>query len=71
MLSAPGWTAADDFAFYSEKCPSVYFRRGIRNQELGTVDPLHHSKFRVDERALSIGAVILYDSARNFLKRPT
>ncbi|MER9420511.1 amidohydrolase [Mesorhizobium sp. M0306] len=67
MLSAPGWTAADDFAFYSEKCPSVYFRLDIRNEDLGAVYPLHHPRFRVDEQALSIGAVVLCDSARNFL----
>ncbi|ESZ71874.1 amidohydrolase [Mesorhizobium sp. L103C119B0] len=70
MLSAPGWTAADDFAFYSERCPSVYFRLGIRNEDLGAVYPLHHPRFRVDERALSIGAVVLCDSARNFLMPP-
>ncbi|MER8855959.1 amidohydrolase [Mesorhizobium australicum] len=70
MISAPGWTAADDFAFYSEKCPSVYFRLGIRNEELGAVYPLHHPRFRVDEQALSIGALVLCDSARNFLMPP-
>lgn len=59
IVSAPGWTAADDFAFYSEKCPSVYFRLGIRNEELGAIYPLHHPRFRVDEQALSIGAVVL------------
>jgi amidohydrolase len=52
-LSARGWTVADDFAFYSEKCPSVYFRLGIRNQEVGSVYPLHHPTFRVDEQALA------------------
>ncbi|WP_287150839.1 amidohydrolase, partial [Mesorhizobium sp.] len=67
MLSAPGWTAADDFAFYSEKCASVYFRLGIRNEELGAIYPLHHPRFRVDEQALSIGAVVLCNTARNFL----
>jgi metal-dependent amidase/aminoacylase/carboxypeptidase family protein len=70
MLSAPGWTVADDFAFYSEKCPSVYFRLGVRNEDLGAVYPLHHPRFRVDERALSIGAVVLCNSARNFLMPP-
>ncbi|WP_292390251.1 amidohydrolase [Mesorhizobium sp.] len=67
MLSAPGWTVADDFAFYSEKCPSVYFRLGIRNEELGAIYPLHHPRFRVDEQALSKGAVVLCNAARNFL----
>ncbi|MCF6098492.1 MULTISPECIES: hypothetical protein [Mesorhizobium] len=71
MLIAPGWTAADDFAFYSEKCPSVYFRLGIRNEELGAVYPLHHPPFQVDEQAIAIGAVVLCDAARKFLLPPS
>ncbi|PBB95704.1 amidohydrolase [Mesorhizobium sp. WSM3862] len=71
ILSAAGWTAADDFAFYSEKCPSVYFRLGIRNEKLGAIYPLHHPRFRVDEQALSMGAVVLCNAARNFLSPPS
>ncbi|MGV2104128.1 M20 metallopeptidase family protein [Rhizobium sp. 21-4511-3d] len=55
-IAAPGWTAADDFGFYSEKRPSVYFRLGIRNEAEGSIFPLHHPQFRVDEAALKIGA---------------
>lgn len=66
-INAPGWTAADDFAFYCEKCPSVYFRLGIRNEEVGSVYPLHHPKFRVDESTLSTGAGVLAAAALDFL----
>jgi amidohydrolase len=58
-LIAPGWTVADDFAFYCLKCPSVYFRLGIRNEEAGSIYPLHHPMFRVDEDALGKGAAVL------------
>jgi amidohydrolase len=67
VLKAPGWTAADDFGFYSEKRPSVYFRLGIRSEEEGSVYPLHHPKFRVDEAALPVGAITLVAAARRFL----
>lgn len=67
VLNAPGWTAADDFAFYSERCPSVYFRLGIRNEAIDATHPLHHPKFRVDETALPIGAQVLAAAARRFL----
>jgi amidohydrolase len=67
VLKAPGWTAADDFGFYSEKRPSVYFRLGIRSEEAGSVYPLHHPKFRVDEAALPVGAVTLAAAATRFL----
>lgn len=69
VLNAPGWTAADDFGFYSEKRPSVYFRLGIRNEEMAAVYPLHHPKFRVDEAALPVGAVTLAAAAQRFLAR--
>lgn len=67
VLNAPGWTAADDFGFYSEKRPSVYFRLGIRSEDEGSVYPLHHPKFRVDEAALPVGAVTLVEAAKRFL----
>ncbi|BCG94992.1 M20 metallopeptidase family protein [Mesorhizobium sp. 131-2-1] len=67
VLDAPGWTVADDFGYYSEKRPSVYFRLGIRNVDVGSVFPLHHSRFRVDEAALKIGALTLVSAATMFL----
>ena len=67
VLNTPGWTAADDFGYYSEKRPSVYFRLGIRNDEVGSVFPLHHPKFRVDEAALGVGATTLAVAAKRFL----
>jgi len=70
VQTAPGWTAADDFAFYSEKCPSVYFRLGIRNADIGAVYPLHHPKFSIDETALPKGAMVLAEAARAFLAKP-
>ncbi|WP_287322539.1 amidohydrolase [Mesorhizobium sp.] len=66
-VSAPGWTAADDFGYYSDKRPSVYFRLGIRNEEIASVYPLHHPKFRVDEGALSVGVSTLVATAQDFL----
>ncbi|WP_119255713.1 M20 metallopeptidase family protein [Shinella zoogloeoides] len=69
VLNAPGWTAADDFAFYSEKCPSVYFRLGIRNEVMEAIYPLHHPKFRVDETALPKGAMTLSAAALRFLRQ--
>jgi amidohydrolase len=69
VLKAPGWTAADDFGFYSEKRPSVYFRLGIRSEDQGSVYPLHHPKFRVDEAALPVGAVTLVTAAKRFLSQ--
>lgn len=67
VLNTPGWTIADDFGYYSEKRPSVYFRLGIRNEEAGSVFPLHHPSFRVDEAALKVGVATLASAATLFL----
>jgi amidohydrolase len=69
FLALPGWTAADDFGFYSQAKPSVYFRLGIRNEAAGSVHPLHHPEFRVDEQALGIGVTTLAAAALRFLER--
>jgi amidohydrolase len=66
-LNMPGWSIADDFAYYSEKRPSVYFRLGIRNEEVGSVYPLHHARFRVDEAALRNGVLTLISAAMMYL----
>lgn len=68
VIKAPGWTAADDFGFYSEKRPSVYFRLGVRNEMEGATYPLHHPRFRIDEKALTIGAATLVAAATRFLR---
>jgi metal-dependent amidase/aminoacylase/carboxypeptidase family protein len=49
------------------KRPSVYFRLGIRNEDVGSVFPLHHPRFRVDEAALKVGAAPLVSAATTFL----
>jgi amidohydrolase len=67
FASLPGWTAADDFGFYSEVKPAVYFRLGVRNEAQGSIYPLHHPKFRIDEDAMSLGASTLVAAARRFL----
>ncbi|MDH3690046.1 MAG: amidohydrolase [Gammaproteobacteria bacterium] len=60
---------SDDFAFYAEQAPAVYFRLGVRNQKKGYVHPLHHPQFAIDENALDVGATVLIRAARRFLQR--
>ncbi|CAN5196012.1 amidohydrolase [soil metagenome] len=67
VLRAPGWSAADDFGFYSDKRPSVYFRLGVRNEGAGAAYPLHHPQFTIDESAMLHGARTLIDAAFAFL----
>jgi amidohydrolase len=47
---------AEDFAFYGEKVPAVFFRLGNYNEEKGCVEAAHSSKFKVDDDVLHLGA---------------
>ncbi len=49
------WMAAEDFAFYSQKAPSCFYRLGVRNESKGIVSPVHTSTFDIDEKALETG----------------
>lgn len=66
VVNAPGWAAADDFGFYSAVRPSVYFRRGVRNEAKGIVHPIYHPSFQVDEEAFIIRVMTLVAAAPTF-----
>lgn len=58
---------AEDFGCFSEVVPGAMFVLGTRiegDERLG-----HNSRFDIDERALTIGAAILAESALGFLRR--
>lgn len=43
---------SEDFAYYTEVVPGVYFMVGGNNPELATAYPHHHPMFDVDERSM-------------------
>ena len=47
---------SEDFAWYLQKIPGVFYRLGIRNEAKGIVHGLHTPQFTVDEEALPIGS---------------
>ncbi|MFP6743339.1 MAG: amidohydrolase [Alphaproteobacteria bacterium] len=66
FAAAPS-SGSDDFAFYGQIRPSVYFRLGVGNPAKGCDHTLHHPKFAIDEDAMSLGAAVLVRAARRFL----
>lgn len=46
---------AEDFSFYQREVPGVFYYVGTRNEKLGYVESLHHSRFNFDEAVLEIG----------------
>ncbi|MBR2353927.1 MAG: amidohydrolase [Clostridia bacterium] len=45
----------EDFSYFAMKKPGGYFRLGVRNEEKGIVNGVHHDNFDLDEAALEIG----------------
>ncbi len=54
---------AEDFAWYLQKVPGVFFRLGTRNESKGITAGVHTSVFDIDEDSLPIGAAALAASA--------
>lgn len=46
---------AEDFSYYQERVPGVFFFLGIRNEEKGFVHGLHNEQFNFDEAVLLTG----------------
>lgn len=58
---------AEDFSYYQQKVPGVFFMLGSKNAELGYIHPLHSSKFNFDNEVLMDG-VHIYDEICKSLK---
>lgn len=46
---------AEDFAYFTQKYPAVFFRLGVRNKVKNIVSALHTAGFNIDEDALRTG----------------
>ncbi|MCK0472153.1 M20 family metallopeptidase [Halalkalibacter sp. APA_J-10(15)] len=56
----------EDFAYYLQHVPGVFFFTGAGNME-GTSYPHHHPKFDIDERAMLVAAKALGSAALSYL----
>lgn len=61
--------AGEDFSYFSQERPSVLFKLGCRNEELGIIAPIHHNKFDIDESTMKYGAAVFCEFAVDFLNR--
>jgi IAA-amino acid hydrolase len=48
----------EDFAYYLNRIPGCFVFLGVGDEAQGTCYSVHHPKFKVDERALAIGAAL-------------
>jgi amidohydrolase len=68
VLSLDLRTTAEDFSYYLQKVPGVFFRVGVANPEKGIVHPLHSAKFDIDEQALLTASQMFVALTIPFLK---
>ena len=59
VVDLPQRMSAEDFAFYSQKIPSCFYRLGTGNQAKGITSAVHTTTFDIDEESLKIGAGLL------------
>ncbi|TWT01833.1 amidohydrolase [Planomicrobium sp. CPCC 101079] len=56
VVEFPIFSGSEDFAYYLEKTPGLFFNIGCRPKGEGTVYLNHHPKFDIDEDALLVAA---------------
>ena len=61
-------TPTDDFAFITERVPSVHFQFNCKVQDERGAFPQHHPKVVFDENVLPIGSAVIAQCAFNWLK---
>jgi len=59
----------EDFAYYSQKYPTTFYRLGTMNTKTKEVFPLHSSNFKVDEDALKNSTGLMAWLAYSFLTK--
>jgi metal-dependent amidase/aminoacylase/carboxypeptidase family protein len=51
--------AAEDFSYFSQAVPSVFYRLGTGNADKGTTHSVHNPHFNIDEDSLAHGAGLM------------
>lgn len=67
-ISVPTWMASEDFAYYAQKYPSLFYFVGTRNEEKGIVSELHTSTFDIDETIYERSVEFMFKGAVSVLQ---
>jgi amidohydrolase len=49
----------EDFSYFTQAVPAAMMRLGVMNRKIGADKPWHSSEFKIDEKAIPIGAALL------------
>jgi metal-dependent amidase/aminoacylase/carboxypeptidase family protein len=61
----------EDFAYFALAVPGALFMLGVGNEAEQATYPLHHPKFRADERALAVGIATMATAVTDFCSDET
>ena len=61
------WMAAEDFAYYSYRYPSLFMLIGTNNDEPSTQYGLHNPQFNLDEKAFETAMAVMVNAAISLL----
>jgi amidohydrolase len=61
---------AEDFAYFTQQFPAVFYRLGVKNTKSADVKSLHTSTFDIDEQALKTGMATMAWIAWKFMTKP-
>ncbi|HET6553552.1 MAG TPA: amidohydrolase [Dyella sp.] len=72
VIDAKPWMASEDFAYFAQEVPSVYFWVGSTpvGQDAATAPSNHSPKFFMDEGALKVGMDSMLQATLDYLNTP-
>ncbi|MGB9779844.1 M20 metallopeptidase family protein [Caldanaerobacter sp.] len=58
VVEVPPSMGVEDFAYFLQRVPGTFYKLGCGNRGKGINNPLHSSKFDVDERCIKVGIAV-------------
>lgn len=52
VIDLPLRMTAEDFSYFSQNTKVCFYRLGVRNEQLGIIEGVHHPKFDIDQNSL-------------------
>lgn len=69
VVNVPPTMGGEDFAYFAQEAPGMFFRIGGGNAARGIIHPGHHPMYDFDEDAIPVGVAVMAMSALRFLER--
>ena len=69
VVPIPMRMTAEDFSFYTQEIPGCFFRLGTNKDHKEFINPVHNSRFDINEEALVYGAAMMAWAAYGYLEQ--